>query len=525
MADGILTVTGFGDFRKLHAEYNKLNAKTAELERKLKDVTSESKRNDKAQTDSIDSLGRRATTMLATYASVQQAIQMVNASIREQIDLQARAVGSSTSVANAQVELSSALGPRATDAQRIQMIRRFQDLGVSTGFGEADMLRAASVGFSATSGAVNDARANRIAEVLKASNAMFRAPEARADLGDFAGVALNVQDAIPGMTGTEAVDVLTALRGQARITDTGKIKNLVPAIIASVGSSQFYGAKPGSQRENALQMASMVAKLGQMIADDTGELSRTGGILFDEVLREFAPDELKSLPILDLAEAISKGPENVRQKIEEELKGRGVTKIPQKGFLDFADRILAREDARSIRPELEIDAAQSKSFRRFNIAGTEDIRRTNQLRLSGAEQERSVRSKFAGPGAARALLFGGEFDGGQIEGEFRAVSGQGLVGVGDFFNRKAARAAFEGTLLAGGSPADAAYAAVGLYLEGIGERARETRKDDIVTPLLDVVTKIQQLTEQNQSVRQAATTAANAQNAAAAAAQAKAQQE
>ncbi len=142
--DGILTITGFGRFEKLHAEYNKLLTANDKLKTKLKAVEDQSDKVDQAQDSAIDKLTTKALKMVSAYQAAHMAISLANAAIQKQIELERQATNVTVNLADAQRNFANAMGIQASADQRRSGINRFSKVGVDLGFGEAGGLQVAT---------------------------------------------------------------------------------------------------------------------------------------------------------------------------------------------------------------------------------------------------------------------------------------------------------------------------------------------------------------------------------------------
>lgn len=415
MSDGMLSITGYGDFKRLTKAYDDLEKKNQKLQTDLRKTGQQSKKNDDDMERSMGRWGQRVASIVTSYATLSTAINQINKALQKQIELQNTANQSTMSVADATTSLAVNVGPRVSDARFRQIVERGKSLG-RKGFGEADALSAIGQMFSATEGAVDDARINRVMRVFELSERMFRAPEKREGLGSFGGAALDVMKGIPGMTPDQAVSLMVGIQSQARITDVANLKNIVPSIVAA------QVARPQAPAwKNAMQQAAIVAALSGRIGDDTGELSRTASANLTAVVSNMAP-QYGNLPIMEALREIQKDPK-LRDSIKKELRGRIFTKLAQSEFLNEsgANDAISFLMSESILNEISPTENEMARFQQRLVSGTDDVRRASTIRNASVNQQSRIRQQYADRGATYAMMFGGEIGDETVPGVFSST--------------------------------------------------------------------------------------------------------
>lgn len=460
MSDGMLSITGYGDFKRLTKAYDDLEKRNQKLQSDLRKTGQQSKKNDGDMEKSMGRWGQRVAAIATSYVTLSAAMSQINKMLQQQIDLQNTANQSTMSVADATTSLAVNVGPRVSDARFRQIVERGKSLG-RKGFGEADALSAIGQMFSATEGAVDDARINRVMRVFELSERMFRAPEKRQGLGAFGGAALDVMKGIPGMTPEQAVSLMVGIQSQARITDVANLKNIVPSIVAA------QVARPNAPAwQNSMQQAAIAAALSGRIGDDTGELSRTASANLTAVVSQMAP-QFGNLPIMDALREIQKDPK-LRDSIKKELRGRIFTKLAQSEFLNEtgANDAISFLMSESILNEITPTQNEMSRFHERLVSGTGDVRRASTIRTASVNQQARIRQQYADRGAIYAMLFGGEIGDEVVPGAFNAEQrGFGGGGFSDFNARWWARAAYWIKRAQGADERTAAMQAISTFMD------------------------------------------------------------
>lgn len=517
MSDGILKVTGFGDFRKLHAEYKKQGEQITKLQNDLKTLRDQANKSEKDQQSSAEKTVASISKMAAAYLSAQQAIQLVNAALREKVELENQALSNDTRLANAQTALLQNMGPDVTNAQRRQMIREAAALGRATPMGEITGMEQIAKLLSATSGELTPEgkRWASVKEAFMLSERMFRDPETQEQMAGFGGAALGLTRSVEGLSVRDAVTIMSAIQGQSRLTDASKLKNLVPGIVAAAVTTQTEAQKQGveftpeQQIENMIQMGSTLAALTNVLEDTEGRVSRTAGTSL-AMIRELLPRDKRMLPIMDVVEEIS-GNAGLTEKVLGGRIGEAFGKIGQEGFL--RDLFVA-ENAREIRDSLRVTPEQAREYFASYNTLTPELRQAYELGVSQSGEEAKLIEEFGDFGAMRVQLFGGEFQGKPRLGALRMNKTANPIL--ELIARTTAEKYFDAAAAMGGISAGEAGASAAALYEFMSRQQIGPERDKAIQ---NIVKEVTALINANKEQADAAA------NAAAAAAQARAQEE
>lgn len=520
--DGILTVTGWARFEKLHAEYNKLQQTVTKLEAANKKITSESKRTEQAQQSTFGAWGLNVTRMIASYASLHTALQLITKELETQKRLQEGARRTDISLADAQNALFGALGAKASDPEASAANQRALALSRTANIPLPMATLALSQTIGATLGANYAERVSLSERAIRASIPFFRSPEKLPELGQFAGAALDIQKGVPGLTPEQSVQILNAAYSQSRATDVVNLKNMVPAAVSA--QVAFPGA---DQYRNSLQALSLAAAMSSRIGDPTLEKSATALSNLPEVLLKYGGDLVsKDKTLFENMQAVAAVPE-VAELVKTKLKGRGPTKGPQR---EFIDQMLSWQYATEVLPTLEISEAEATRLNRRLLYGTPELQRATAAREYQASEQERLRKRYATAGYVRALLFGGEIGeqqimGGLTEGsqQFKAFGSASL---------SAAQIIYDIAVRGGMDPREAGRRAIRVVEEGSRRTTQSTAFYDMLEETIQGLpsesenTKVmEELKQQRKAAEQQAVTTQNALQGANAAAQGRNQQE
>jgi hypothetical protein len=514
MSDGILTITGFGRFEKLHAEYSKLVVANQKLQDQLKKVTTESKKSDDAQERSaskvVDGIGRT----IAMYGKMLVSIEAINSALQKKIDLEQRAAARTLTVADAQVEFSGALGLNVDANFRRQAISDVTKFGLGIGVRpEASLRGMAQVLNSVTES--DPAKRMRIAkEIFSATAPYFPSPEQSRELGMTAASIGDIHKGVPGASVTDISKIAFGILGASRLSGPDKLATVGQAIVA--GQTSRPNVK--NPLENTRQMAALVSALGLRMGDADGELARTAGSNLAVVFSEMFPD-LGEMPIMDAIQAAARNDKKKIEQMKKKVLGKSFTKEAQKDLL--IENSVTDVLARVALGELDVTDKQLEDATEFNFSGTPEIAKARSLRIAGARQDAMNMTRRSEIGAIRSIIFGGDLGDENLTGALNA--GGGML---DFIGDAARRAMFEVNLERGINPREAGIRVLRDALEdmdqgffGWNANKRDNEDRAALMEAIDRIGKLPAVIEEQTNVM------GNAQHAAAAAAQRGAQTE
>lgn len=526
--DGILTITGFGRFEKLHAEYNKLLTANDKLAKKLKAVEDQSEKIDQAQDSAIDKLTTKAIKMVSAYQAAHMAISLANAAIQKQIELERQATNVTVNLADAHKNFANAMGTKATRADKQAGILRFSKVGVDLGFGEAAGLNIAAQTYNSIVES-NPVKRAALAEEAMREALPYYSPAKMDEAARGVAAVGDLMKGLPGVSAREIVQMQMGFLGTARIMGVEDLPNIQQGIVsAQVSAPDLRGA---AAVENTRQAFAISAAIGGRLGDDTGELTRTAFSGLQGVFREKAGANYRDLPIYDaIRKAAAEKPSIIRET-EKDLLGRVFTKDPQREVL--------RGQATSMLTEIALGEMARPSekewaeFARFARDGTPEMATAGAIRRAGASQEAANRKANSATGAIRAILFGGEF------GE-QNYPGAMYAGQKSFTNTAQSiiqRGLFEAAVI-GSDPFDVAMNMTGEELPLLNSAISELRKkgrlnskaaqdkyEAMIARRAQLQTAQWELSELRRAIEDNSTMISNGQNAQAAAAQRNAQVE
>lgn len=209
----------------------------------------------------------------ASFASVGKAIQLVNAGLERQRELEGKATETRVDEAGAQIKALRNAG-QITDAQQQTIVKSVDDTSRETGASRKDLYLALAESLSAKGDA-------QIEDVLAANKLAARtAPEDQAEMAATAGGLMDLR-ALTGGTPEENLGFMLATGSQARITSQASIaKNLVPAAIGVNAS----GGTPA-------EAAALVSTMTSLAKDREGAASGTAAVQLAGQLAEFLPEQ------------------------------------------------------------------------------------------------------------------------------------------------------------------------------------------------------------------------------------------
>jgi len=523
--DGILTITGFGRFEKLHAEYNKLLTANDKLAKKLKAVEDQSEKIDQAQDSAIDKLTTKAIKMVSAYQAAHMAISLANAAIQKQIDLERQATNVTINLADAQKNFANAMGIQATADQRRGGINRFSKVGVDLGFGESGGLQVATQVYNSVVEADPIKRAATVESIMREALPYY-SPAKMDEAARGAAAVGDLMKGLPGVSPREIVQMQMGFLGTARIMGVEDLPNIQQGVVsAQVSAPDLRGS---AAVENTRQAFAMMAAIGGRLGDDTGELTRTAFSGLSGVFREKAGKNYRDLPLYDaIRKAAAEKPSIIRET-EKDLLGRVFTKDPQREILQGTTTSLLTEVAlgEMARPSEK----EWSDFARFALKGTPEMATAGSIRRAGASQEAANRKANNVNGAIRAILFGGEFG----EQEYPGAMYAGQKGFANTAQSLIKRAMFEAAII-GSDSFDVAMNMLPLLNSAIAElranpgrlqsKALRERYEAMIARRAQLQTAQWELSELRRAIEDNSTMISNGQNAQAAAAQRNAQVE
>lgn len=445
--DGILTITGFGRFEKLHAEYNRLLQRVAKLEAELKKAKQASKELDDAQEEAASTVSDKIEGLAAKWLTVTQAVNLYNAAIMKQKELASDALNKSMDIAAAQIELMGNVGANATRAQRLGIINRVAAAGPGLGLNPDDAMRAAGLISASVPGTDPMQREKTMMDLMALAVKFFPTdPNNRNHIGDLGRAAGGLMTAMPGLSADKSMKVMAGLLAQSHLSDASKLPNVTQALV----TAQNESPKVKDQFLNLVQAASMTGALSQRLQDPDGEISRTAMANFFTIFRQQAP-EYADRPIWDaVKEAREKNP-NLIRKIIPKLLGRAFTKSPQKGMLQ--EQGVEGKLTEMVLSEMEITDDSWNTFLEDLSGGTPDIKRARALRRVGAATAAGNVQRRATSGTVHAMLFGGQIGDEKLTGVFPETSS----GMGGVTSDWLAEQSYWAYVNAGASPQEAAF--------------------------------------------------------------------
>lgn len=521
MADGLLTIRGFADFKRVLSEYQKLeqahNKQGAELDK----LRRKSQQLDNSQQKAGDNAFNTTMRLVGAYASLNMAIGKVLQAMDKQQQLAAKATGEKVSIAAAQQQLAVNLGSNDSTVTR-SVIGRVQRMAVAQGIDEAQAISEAAKLFSATEGAPDERRIKPVLEMMRAIAPLARtSPEM---LSGFGGPSFDIAKSIPNTSPKDALALMLNLGSQSRITDMANFKNLVPAVAA--GSQMFADLPEAKRRRALLETMAINAALTSIMGDDTGEVSRTTTANLNSVMQEVVGDRGKGLSPFELREAIAND-DRLKRKFEKNVRGRSYTKEVQAALISGI--VAGKSD--DILEQIKNPFDQARfDFLSGGQGSTAEIKDMTRLAIANTTQRELLRGNMGRIGDAQALLFGGQFGDKEIPGFFEAtrpigVGGSTLRSVVDIpMTRTAMQIGLEG----GKTPARAALDALLQFGTGKSFNERDQQAFDFTVNQLRKMqadTIAQELEKTRKATAEQTQATINAQNSAAAAAQLNAQTE
>lgn len=401
--DGILTVTGFGRFEKLHAEYNKLLTANEKLRNELKKLQSQSEKTDDSQSEALDTLSKKITAAVTGYLSLQSAINLAAAAHENYKRKAETAVDISLKVAEAQRDLVFNLGPGATDDQRTSILNRARELGRSTGMGEAD----ADIALARITGAIRDpnpaVREQVGARVLNLVSRYYPQQGRGSAAGDMGASLLNIQSAVPGMTEEQALGMAQALLGTSQLKGVSN----VPALTRGVNAAATSRRDVTDKFTNQLQMMAIAGAFTQALGDTEGQLSATATANFSSAFDKATGNRYSKMPIGDAIRLAAKEMPGFAESMEKSLQGEAVTKGAQR---DLFLQGFTFANAKAIEGDFALNRQQMEEMFQYAAKGTPELQRANALSKSLAANEQAVTDRLGDAGTIRRILFGGGSD-------------------------------------------------------------------------------------------------------------------
>jgi hypothetical protein len=398
--DGILTITGYGRFEKLHSDLQRTIQENVKLQEQLRKVTQESKKADKSQEEMLDGLMGKVTKMATAWLSVQSAISLAAAAHEDYKQKANDAADISLKVAAAQRELAFNLGPGAKDADRNQITDLARRLGRDLGIGQAD----ANIALSRVTGAIRDPRpAVRLqvgADTVAIAGKYYPGMGNGEKIGDLGVAIQNVQNAVPGMTLEQATETVQAQLSASQLKNVSNITDLTRGANAAASSRRDVTDK----YLNYIQTNAIAGSFTQTLGDQEGRLAATATANYVAAFEKATKGKYKHLPILDAVDLASKEMPGFADAMEDALQGEAVTKGAQR---DLFLKGFTETNARAIQGEFGKTPEQIDAMFQWAVNGTPEQRRSRALNMSSAANEQVLSDRFGDAGTIRRVLFGG----------------------------------------------------------------------------------------------------------------------
>lgn len=446
--DGILTVTGFGRFEKLHAEYNKLLQANQKLVDQLKRVETQSKKTDERQEEAADRVVQKGIKMAAVWQAASSALGIFNDALQKNIELSSRAAASSTSLADAQTSFFAALGPNASSDFRKRAAKEIQSFGVSQGMTETNALLAFEKIMNSVTDANPEVRLAKGKELMNYALKFFPNPNDAVQLGSFGAAGGDLLKGLAGATPKDVMKIEAGLLGASRLEGADKLVNVNQAIVAA----QITSPHVKDQMENSLQAAAITAALGIRMGDADGEITRTAAAGLFGVFRGLAGTKYADLPIGEAIKRASAEDPGLMKKVNEQLIGRTFTKDPQRELLQGGITGVMADIARN---ELNVTDVNFDAFIQDLQAATPEQQRVKSSRRVAAISDRANRAK-ATAGSIRGMLFGEEMGDEWSPGYFESTQNS-IAGAIDV---RLKRLMFDIALARGGDPTGEGFALI-----------------------------------------------------------------
>ncbi len=250
-------------------------------------------------------LGSQLKSAVAGYMSVSAAIGLVNRGIQKQIELQDKAAGIQTTIADAQAKVIKNIGD-ATGAETKAEFAKVRKLTSDIGFqSEVPLLLAYSSIISATG-----SRGTTM-NVLREVAPLFR--DQQEDMPEFGGALADVMKATGDDNAKRNAALILAMQSQLRLTSFSAFKEVAPALGAAA-----LADTSGDDLTAVRQGGAMFSALGKMSGDITGATSKTAVSNLARNLRDAVPELQTSFARLA---AVQASPELQEQVLASGFKG------------------------------------------------------------------------------------------------------------------------------------------------------------------------------------------------------------
>lgn len=276
---GKITLTGESDVNRIMRDYDKLIAKNAELEGKLRQVSQEGAGGQDKMAAAVDRGIDRIRNMLMTYISVNAVIKAGNDLLEHRNRLEQESLGAKMTIADAQAQMRQNMIGISLDAQN-RYIADVAEIARRSGVSPEVMYRAGASGISGTGG---DAR--RAIEILEQLAPLFRGQQMEQQLEPAAGAVGDIMKITRDPDVAANIGLVLNTMKQARITSLEKFKNVAPGLVAATQ----YDTQT-NRSEATREAAALFAAIGQGIADPEGATTKTALAALSKQLETLLPE-------------------------------------------------------------------------------------------------------------------------------------------------------------------------------------------------------------------------------------------
>lgn len=286
------------DNKELVKAYEDAQRQAIKLEERLRSITRAANEAGEKQTSigaGVKSTAASAfmatQAMVAGWANVGTAIDLVNRSFAEHRRLSQESMRANMSVADSQAAIIKNIGD-ATDTQTTAFIDRVAAISQKAGFSSLPQMNlAAGDVLSATGG-----DQERTLKILDQSALLFKdKPE---DLAKFSGAVADIMRVTGNDDVKENIGLMLAMQSQARFTNLGAFKEVAPALAAG------QTVTPGADRAiSTRETAALFAAIGGRIADPEGSRTKTAVANLAANLARIVPEKNTTFERLAMVQA------------------------------------------------------------------------------------------------------------------------------------------------------------------------------------------------------------------------------
>jgi hypothetical protein len=267
------------DDKDIMKTLDKMHRKMVLLEQDNKKLARESEKASKKGKGGFDGMIVGAAKAATGMLSVASAVRVVNAELRNKIELDKRAAGTAMDVSGGQAAVIKNLGD-VDDATAKQFLVSMRQLKSKAGFqSETPLLQAASSILSASGG-----DRKKTYDILSAAAPLFK--DKQDDLATFGGAMGDMMKSTGSTDAKQTAALMLAIQGQARFEDLSAFQNVAPAI-ASAGVNDTSGNKLRATRE----AAALFAGIGQRAGDKEGAVTKTAVANLASNLARLVPEK------------------------------------------------------------------------------------------------------------------------------------------------------------------------------------------------------------------------------------------